>query len=288
MQLYRDLALLTARPNAAERARAPHALYGVRPAAAPANAAWWRAAALAAMTAAREAGKQPILCGGSGLYLQALVAGIAEIPPIPLDARAKARALLAELGPAGLHARLATLDPDTAMKLRPSDPQRLARAMEVWLGTGRGLSSWQQAPPVPPAGWRFAAILLAPPRAALRDAIAARFGAMLAAGAVAEVEALLAQDLDPALPALRAHGVPELAAHLRGEISLEEAATRACAATLRYTKRQATWFRHHPLAPETYIINTRISSNEQFSERCMADLLNFIRAPGLTPGRPPA
>lgn len=288
MQVYRDLAILTARPRPAEMARVPHALYGVRPAAQPGDAAWWRGRALAAMAAAREAGMLPILCGGSGLYCHALVRGLAAIPPIAAAARAEARALLAELGPAGLHARLARLDPATAARLRPSDPQRLARAHEVWLSTGRGLAAWQAQPAAPPVGWRFVALLLDPPREELRSAIATRFAAMLAGGAIAEVAALLGQNLDPSLPVLRAHGVPELAAHLRGEITREEAATRARAATLRYAKRQATWFRHHRLAPELYMINARIDGNTQFSGRGMADLLNFLHRAGLTRDHPPA
>lgn len=286
MQVYRDLAILTARPDPAALARAPHALYGVRPAARPGDAAWWRGEALAAMAAAREAGMLPILCGGSGLYFHALVQGLAAIPPIAAAARAEARALLAELGPAGLHARLEKLDPPTAAKLRPSDPQRLARAYEVWLSTGRGLAAWQAQPAAAPAGWRFVALLLDPPREELKRAIGTRFTAMLAGGAIAEVAALLGQNLDPSLPLLRAHGVPELAAHLRGEITLEEAATRARAATLRYTKRQATWFRHHRLAPELHMINARIDENTQFSDRIMADLLNFLCCAGLTPDGP--
>ncbi|MDE2373699.1 MAG: hypothetical protein KGL96_05675, partial [Hyphomicrobiales bacterium] len=125
------------------------------------------------------------------------------------------------------------------------------------------------------------AILLDPPRPDLRAAIAARFAAMLEQGAVAEVRALLGANPDPALPALRAHGVPELAAHLRGEVTLDLAASRAIAATGRYVKRQATWLRHHSLAPEgrTHMIHARIAGPEQFSERFLADLMQFIRAP---------
>jgi tRNA dimethylallyltransferase len=152
----------------------------------------------------------------------------------------------------------------------------------VWAGTGRGLAEWQAGPRLPPAPWRFRAVLLDPPRPALRAAIAARFAHMLASGAVEEARALLGQNLDPALPAMRAHGVPELAAHLRGAITLEDAAARARAVTGQYTKRQATWFRHHPPAPaeRARTINARIESLEQFSHRDMADLFNFVRATG--------
>ncbi|MBW8269713.1 tRNA (adenosine(37)-N6)-dimethylallyltransferase MiaA [Caldovatus aquaticus] len=279
MQLYRELRVLTARPTPEEEARVPHRLYGVRPAAEPASVALWRGAALAEMAAARAAGRLPILCGGTGLFFHALAAGLAEIPPIPPAARAEARRLLAELGPAGLHARLVAADPETAARLRPSDSQRLTRAWEVWRGTGRGLAAWQrEGRTTGPAPWRFAALLLDPPRPALRAAIAARWQAMLAAGALAEVRALLALGLDPALPAMRAHGVPELAAHLAGRITLEEAGRRAVLAIGQYTKRQATWFRHHPLAapPATHTIHARFANLEQFPEREWAEILRFI------------
>ncbi|PWS37208.1 tRNA (adenosine(37)-N6)-dimethylallyltransferase MiaA [Falsiroseomonas bella] len=249
MQVYRELRIITARPSDADLARAPHALYGVRRAAEAGTAAWWRGAALAAMEAARAAGRVPILCGGTGMYFAALTEGLAEIPPIPPEARAEARRLLAEEGPAALHARLAARDPETAAALRPSDSQRLARAYEVVTGTGRGLRDWQRAGGTGPAPWRFASVILDPPREALRAAIAARWAAMLAAGALEEVRALGEEGLDPALPAMRAHGVPELLAHLRGAMTLEAASARAILNTGQYTKRQATWFRHHSLAP---------------------------------------
>ncbi len=150
------------------------------------------------------------------MYLAALTDGLSDIPPVSEAARVEARGLLAAEGSAALHARLATVDPDTAARLRPADSQRVARAYEVWRGTGRGLAAWQAERGGRPVPWRFWAVRLDPPREALRAAIAARLEAMLAAGAVEEVRALAAQGLDPALPAMRAHGVPELAAMLAG------------------------------------------------------------------------
>ncbi len=278
MQVYRELRVLTARPAPAEEARAPHRLYGVRPAAAAGSVAWWRAAALAEMAAARANGQLPILCGGTGLYFLSLTDGIADIPEVGAAARAEARQLLAEHGPEALHAALASVDPDTAARLRPSDGQRLARAWEVWRGTGRGLSDWQAAGSAP-AAWRFRAVLLDPPRDALRAAISTRFATMLEHGARDEVRELLALGLDPALPAMRAHGVPELSAHLRGDITLTEAARRAELVTGQYTKRQATWFRHRALAPpeRTHMIHARIADPEQFSASFMAGMLNFMQ-----------
>jgi len=280
MQLYRELRVLTARPTPAEEARVPHRLYGVRAAAEAASVAWWREAALAAMAEERAAGRLPVLCGGTGLFFSALTEGLAHIPPIPEAARAEARRLLAETGPAALHARLAAEDPETALRLRPSDSQRIARAYEVWRGTGRGLAAWQrEGGATGPAPWRFAALLLDPPRAELRAAIAARFDAMLAAGALEEVRGLAGQGLDPSLPAMRAHGVPELAAHLAGRMTLPQARERAVLHTGQYAKRQATWFRHHPLAAtrDTHTIHARIAGTEQFYERLFPEILAFVQ-----------
>ena len=278
MQVYRELRLITARPTAEEEAWVPHRLYGVRPAAEAASVAWWRGAALAKMAEARDAGRLPILCGGTGMYFSALTQGLSDIPPIPAAAREEARRLLAEEGPAALHARLLAADPDTASRLRPSDSQRIARAWEVWRGTGRGLAAWQAGGGTGPAPWRFAAILIDPPRDALRAAIAARWAAMLDGGAIEEVRALVAQGLDPALPAMRAHGVPELAAHLAGRMTLAEASARAMLNTGQYTKRQATWFRHHALADvsRTHTIHARIAAMTQFSESFVADAFAFV------------
>ncbi len=277
MQLYRELRVLTARPTPEEEALAPHRLYGIRPAAEAASVAWWREAALAEMGQAAL----PILCGGTGLYFLSLTRGLSAIPPVPPEAREEARALLAELGAPGLHARL---DAETASQLRPGDSQRIARAYEVLRGTGRGLAAWQrEAEHTGPAHrggvpWRFAAIRLDPPREALRAAITTRFDAMLAGGAVEEVRALLAQGLDPALPAMRAHGVPELASMLRGEMTPDAARARAILHTGQYTKRQATWFRHQELAAptETHIIHARIASMTQFQERDAAEIFAFV------------
>ncbi len=281
MQVYRELRLLTARPSAADEAAVPHALYGVRPAAEAGSVGWWRDAALREMAAARDAGKLPILCGGTGLYFLSLTRGLADIPPVDAAARDEARALLARLGAAALHARLAEYDPATATRLRPHDSQRIARAMEVWRSTGRGLAAWQ-AQPRRPAPWRFAAVLLDPPRDALRAAIAGRFAAMLDAGALREVAALLALRLDPALPAMRAHGVPELAAHLRGELALPLATESATLATSQYTKRQATWFRGHCIAdPDlTHKIAARFIAQTKLPESLWHKIRLFLNQPG--------
>ncbi len=278
MQVYRELRVLTARPTPDEESLAPHGLYGIRPASEAGNAAWWRMEALAAMAAARAHSRLPILTGGTGLYFAALTNGLADVPDPGPDARAEARRLLAEQGAAALHAGLAKVDPATAARLSPADGQRIARAWEVWRGTGQGLAAWQNRK-LPPAPWRFFAIRLDPPREVLRAAIATRFAAMLAAGAIEEVRGLKAQNLDLALPAMRAHGVPELSAYLDGTLSLEDAGRRAELVTGQYTKRQATWFRHHDLADPlaTEIIQSRITDDTQLSERLMERILAFIQ-----------
>jgi tRNA dimethylallyltransferase len=282
MQIYRELRILTARPTLADEARVPHALYGVRPAAEPGHVAWWREAALAEMGKAHAKGLLPILCGGTGLYFSALRHGLSDIPPIDPVARTEARAALITLGPLGLHAELAAQDPETAARIAPTDGQRIARAYEVWLSTGRGLESWRRQTALPPPPWRFRAIRLDPPRPDLQLTAAQRFDGMLAAGAMEEVRTLMAQELDATLPAMRAHGVPELGAYLRGDLTLEKARAQAIANTNHYIKRQTTWFRHHELAEDgqLHMIHAQIAGPAQFSESGIADLTRFIRGPG--------
>ncbi|HQT85269.1 MAG TPA: tRNA (adenosine(37)-N6)-dimethylallyltransferase MiaA [Acidiphilium rubrum] len=278
MQCYADWRIITARPSAADEAAAPHALYGVRALDQPVDAAWWRAAALRVL----ETVSLPILCGGTGMYLSALINGISAIPDPRSAARAEARALLDRHGPAWLHDWLTARDPATASRLRPSDPQRLTRAAEVWLGTGHGLAHWHALPRARLIGYRLGVVLLDPPRDELRGAITARFAAMLDAGALDEVQRVHARNPDPALPGLRAHGVPELRAHLAGEITLAAAADRAIAATLAYTKRQGTWFRHQRLADAdaTQMIHARFSHATQYSESLDCYFISFINDNG--------
>ena len=181
------------------------------------------------------------------------------------------------LGPAALHDRLAGVDPAAAARIRPGDGQRVARAWEVWRGTGRSLTEWQATVDRPP--WDFAAILLDPPRAPLRAALTARFAVMMREGALAEVAALAAMQLDPALPAMRAHGVVELLAALRGEVTLAAAEARSVLATAQYTKRQATWFRHQSMADPkwTHTIHARFEAGAQFPESLAAFCERFLQ-----------
>lgn len=278
MQCYADWRIITARPSPEDEARAPHRLYGIRRLDDRVDAAWWRGAARSELERAAAEGARPILCGGTGLYLRALIHGMAPIPPPGADAREAARRMLADGGPEALHDWLAARDPETAARLRPSDSQRLARATEVLLGTGTGLAAWQKMPGDPLPGWQTRLILLDPPREDLREAIAARFHAMLDAGALDEVRHVLDSAPDPSLPGLRAHGVAELAACLGGQLTLDAAAARAIAATRAYTKRQRTWFRHQTIADacHTRNITARITSSTQLSKGFLDDLAGFI------------
>ena len=245
MQVYRDLRVLTARPSEAEERLAPHALFGGVDGAVNFSAGRWlvAAGAIAAEVFAQE--RPVIFVGGTGLYFRALTQGFSEIPAVPEDIRARVRAEAEPFPSAALHAQLAARDPATASGLRPSDRQRILRALEVFAATGRPLASFQGARGTPLlAAGRWAGLFLAPDRQALNAVIARRFEAMLKAGALEEVAALAARQLDPALPVMRAHGVPHLIAHLAGTLSLEDAAARSILDTSRYAKRQFTWARH--------------------------------------------
>ncbi len=253
MQVYRDLRILTARPDESACARAPHRLYGVLDAAEACSAARWRAMALAEIAAARASGRLPIVVGGTGLYIEALLEGIAPVPDIPAPVREAARALHAALGGAGFHALLAARDPEMAARLAPGDSQRLIRAFEVIEATGVSLAEWRRRHP---AGAGLAGpalrLLLSPPRSALYAACDARVPAMIAAGALDEVAALKQRGLDPALPAMKALGVRPLLRHLAGEIDRETAVAAVQQETRRYAKRQSTWFRHRFAGAKVY------------------------------------
>ncbi|ACI99371.1 tRNA (adenosine(37)-N6)-dimethylallyltransferase MiaA [Rhodospirillum centenum] len=253
MQLYDGLRVLTARPSVAEEARVPHRLYGIVPPSERMSAARWRDLALAEIAAAHDAGRVPVVVGGTGLYLRALAEGLADIPPVPEPVRAEAQALHRALGTPALHARLAAEDPDGAARLHPGDTTRVLRAWEVLRATGRPLGYWQTAGrAAPPPGLRFLTLVCEPPRDRLYAACDARFLRMLEAGALEEVRRLAALGLDPGLPAMKALGVPELLAHLRGDLPLEAATATAQQATRNYAKRQLTWFRHQIAAARRF------------------------------------
>jgi tRNA dimethylallyltransferase len=245
MQVYRDLRIITARPSRQEEARVPHWLYGHVDAAVNFSAGSWVNDATAALAEARAQNRLPIFTGGSGLYFKALTRGLSAVPPVPSEIRDSVRARLEQNGVEALHAELGQRDPLSAERLRPRDRTRIARALEVVEATGRSLTDWHRdgLPPLLPPG-QFRALFLAPERDELYARIDARFDAMLEAGALQEVADLGARHLDPLLPAMKAHGVPALLAHLGGEMTLQEAAEIGRADTRHYAKRQFTWFRH--------------------------------------------
>jgi tRNA dimethylallyltransferase len=245
MQVYGDLRVITARPTVEEERRVPHLLYGHVDAAENFSVGRWLLDARAALAEAEAEKRLPLFVGGTGLYFKALTQGLSAVPPVLPEVRKRVRGEAEGVATPDLHARLAAADPRTAAMLRSSDRQRILRALEVFSAHGRPLAQWQELPGVPllkPA--ETISVFLALDRAALHARIDARFDAMIAAGALEEVRALSARALDPALPVMTAHGVPWLRRHLKGEISLEDAAAGGKADTRRYTKRQETWFRN--------------------------------------------
>ena len=266
-QLYRELSILTDRPGPEQLALVPHRLFGVLAANDPCSAGRWRDLALAEMNTASEAGRLPILVGGTGLYLKALTSGLSSIPPVPPEIRNEATALYERLGHAQFQAELARLDP--GMSDMPKDKQRLIRAYEVVAATGKPLRLWQQesgdeAPP-----FRFAILVFDPRRDALYAAIERRFDRMMERGALEEARKILALNLDPSLPAMKAVGLKELISHLKGEMSLAEAVNKAKQSSRNYAKRQVTWFRHQLPGARRF--------PAQFSESLEQEIFSFIR-----------
>ena len=242
-QLYRDLDIVSARPSKSDLARARHRLYGVQDGADPCSAARWAAMARAEIESIHDDGRLPILVGGTGLYLRTLLDGIAPIPPIDPAIRAEIRTASV----ADNRAKLELLDPVAAARLGPADTTRIARALEVVRSSGKPIGEWHGARTGGIASdITLNPLILLPPRAWLYARCDARFAAMIASGAVAEVEALLARGLDPDLPVMRAIGVREIAGLVRGEMTREQALDAGAQATRRYAKRQYTWFAHQP------------------------------------------
>jgi tRNA dimethylallyltransferase len=242
-QVYRDLAILSARPSAADMRGIEHRLFGEWDGAEACSAAEWAARAKREIEDAQIAGLLPILVGGTGLYLRTLLDGIAPVPGIDPEVRRAVRALSVTQA----YAALTIEDADRAAQLNPFDTARIARALEVVRSTGRPLAHWQRQR----AGGIAEAIdlhplVLLPERAALYARCDARFARMLDNGAIDEVENLLGRNLPPTLPVMRAIGVAEIAGYLKGEWSRDEARVRGQQATRNYAKRQYTWFRRQP------------------------------------------
>ena len=237
LQVYGCWRLLTARPDAGDEARVPHLLYGHVGREQPYSVGHW----LREVRAVLARHPTAVIVGGTGLYFSALTEGLADIPPTPPETRALADARLRAEGPQAL---LAELDTDTTARIDPLNPARIQRAWEVQHATGRGLAAWQdQTGPADVPLNRAQALVLRPDPDWLGARIDQRFDQMMQHGALDEVRAHLAQ-WEPALPSMKAIGAPELVAHLRGDLGLEEAVALAKIATRQYAKRQRTWFRN--------------------------------------------
>lgn len=276
MQVYDELRIVTARPDAEDEARVPHRLYGCMSARQACSVGDWLDMVAPVIEGTWRAGQVPIVTGGTGMYLKSLVEGIATIPSVPEAIRSSVQAYYDEIGGEAFRNQLATVDPAAAGRLRPADRQRLTRALEVHRASGRALSEWLADGNAPVLGdTRFVTVVLEPPREDLYERIDRRFEQMVNQGALEEVRAFLALGLDPSLPASKAVGVRELGGFLSGDWSQEQAVSMAQQASRNYAKRQMTWFRNQ--------IRKDFSLNAQYSERENEKIFSFIRQIGLTP-----
>ncbi|MFZ9395912.1 MAG: tRNA (adenosine(37)-N6)-dimethylallyltransferase MiaA [Erythrobacter sp.] len=261
-QVYADLRVLSARPDEAEMRGIEHRLFGAWDGAQPCSAADWALEARREIAALHGEGAVPVLVGGTGLYLRTLLEGIAPVPAIDPAVRAEVRALGADAA----YAALLKEDPQRAAMLNPSDSQRIARALEVVRSTGRTLGQWQAQKAGGIAGQvALHPLVLLPDRAWLYARCDARFSQMLERGAIAEVEALLARQLSPELPVMRAIGVPEISAYLAGTSSHDEMVAQGQQATRNYAKRQFTWFRRQPPADWPRVESENVNCMDHFA-----------------------
>lgn len=273
MQIYEDLPVITARPGPEELATAPHHLYGVLGMQDRCSAGQWRDLVQEAIRDIRGRNRLPIVVGGTGLYLRALTTGLHEMPDVPEEVRARLNLRLEKEGAPALHAELSSVDPDTAIGLNPSDGQRIVRALEIFIHTGRGLRSWQTGRiQDAPSDMRFFALSILPPREDLYDSANERFDRMLDNGAIEEVAALLARAPAEDFPLLKAVGVPPIRAYIGEEIDRERMTELGKRDTRRYAKRQLTWFRHQFIPQMT--IQTKYS--EYNLDKTFSEIRNFL------------
>ncbi|MBI1797006.1 MAG: tRNA (adenosine(37)-N6)-dimethylallyltransferase MiaA [Candidatus Eisenbacteria bacterium] len=256
-QVFAELEIGTGKPSPAERAARPHHLFAARRLDQPASAGWYARAAREALAVIAARGGRALLVGGSGLYLRALMRGLAPVPAPPPEIRERLRAALADEGAAALHARLAARDPATAARLAPRDGQRVTRALEVIESTGRPLSWWLAHPPAPAEGERWTVLEITATAALTRERIALRTRAMLADGLIEETRALLDAGMGERLVALRAVGYDEAMETIAGRIDTDEAARRIDVRTAQLAKRQRTWFRHQIEAERLDAVSAR-------------------------------
>lgn len=268
IQLYADLSILTARPSASDMKDIPHHLYGVLDGAQRASVAIWLALAAEAMAAIRGRGRMPIVIGGTGMYLDAAMNGIAPIPNVPAKIHDATTTLYQDIGGAAFRQNLATLDPLAAARLTDGDRQRLIRAMGVVTATGTPLSSWQAGAHEGALAGRPVTLAMLPPREILYQRINNRFDLMLEAGALDEVCRLAARQLDPTLPLMKALGVVALKSVLDGEMTCDEAAYISKRDSRHYAKRQMTWLRNN--------YNTQITINTKLSKSLIDNIFSLI------------
>jgi tRNA dimethylallyltransferase len=246
MQVYDVLNVISARPNAQELAQAAHRMYGYVPPVTRFSTGAWLRDVQALIQGEGANYEKLIFVGGTGLYFDALINGFAQIPDVPQEVIQQVEEMIQPLDADQRAKLLAQKDPAMAKRLQAPDPQRVARAISVMEATNKSLAHWQDEPNEPSIlqGFELEKIVLNPERDILRNRIAKRFGLMMQAGAIEEVEAITALGLDPTLPAMRAIGVPEISAYLRGDMTLDEAREKSIIATHQYAKRQRTWFRN--------------------------------------------
>ena len=272
MQLYADLRVLTARPDVSEEARVPHRLYGVLDGAERASVASWLTMATREIETARDAGRLPILTGGTGLYFHAAMKGLAPVPDVPPDIHAECIAEYAERGGEAFRRDLLELDPVLGSQLHDEDSQRLVRAMGVVRASGRALSAWQADPHEGAIAGRPVRVAMMPPREELYEKINTRFSAMMEGGARSEVSTLAARGLAPSLPVMKAIGVREIMALQAGDIDEARAVELASRDSRRYAKRQMTWIRNN--------FHAEMILEKKFSERKMTEIFSILSKTG--------
>jgi tRNA dimethylallyltransferase len=271
-QRYRDLQILSARPTSADRAIAPHKLFGDFGADEKGSAVEWAEKAAGEINCAVESARLPVVVGGTGLYLRALMDGLVDIPPIPTDVRDASEALLAEIGNEEFYERLKARDPETARNLALGDTHRLLRTWTVLEATGTPLREWRALPPSPPLCAKYYSIVMMPKREELYNACNMRFDEMIEKGVIEELKAFLDEGGLPTSSVMKILGARELSKHLLGEVTLEGAIDAAKISIRRYAKRQVTWFRHQLAGTES--INSRFS--EAVLDRLFSNIRHFL------------
>ena len=275
MQIYHDLSLLTAKPSYADMACVPHKLYSILSATDTCSVARWLALAHAAIYDSQVAGRLPIIVGGTGLYIEVLRRGLAPVPEIPTTVRAETHRLMASIGSVAFHAKLAKRDPAMAIRLHPSDQQRLQRAWEVITATGYSLLYWWDKKRIYTRA-RFFVLLLRPTRPVLQKSCDRRFWRMATTGGISEVTELIAQNLPRSCPVFRALGVAALIDYIQGRSTLEEAILAGQTLTRHYAKRQCTWFRRH--ITDALIIPDLYSASDSSTLQILTSIRKFLSA----------